>query len=298
MNWFTDQALEQCRKTAMVYADAMPISGKALEQGLQWLAQAQRLRLGMPLIPHDKEEHVIAKLSHFGYGVDAPYQVTVVEYEHGGAYDVKQDYTRALSTRRIALCVVVSDEQAPMAAHAAQGRAGHWGSLLVWPISYFDEKREWEFSPGVVLVPRDQAHQQVAHAENPYLALSHAAESWLRRRLPGVGRQQDDTPMTVSYQPMMPELCAKLGQEHADKMIRESAMDALWVTLGAFTAMGCGNVFIDRERRSLRMRMPSGERVDLDPFRGHRAMAWNGRGVWTQGSTFHREKASAEDVAA
>lgn len=284
MNSFTDQALEQCRKTLVVYEDAMPLSGKALTLGLKWLEQAQRLRLEVPLIPDGTEERKVASLKEYGFGMDSPWPITAIEYEHGGVYDVRQDYTRALCTRRIALCVNIPDSVAPMSIAAdenGQTVDQSMGSLLVWPISYFDEKKEWEFSPGVVLVPRAQGEREMALAENHLLALAHFAESRIRRVFGGAAID-GDAPMVVRYQDMMPELCQKLGEVHAEKMIKESSLDALWVVLGSFTAMGCKNVFMRGDERFLRSYSPQGEASGLDPFRGSRHLSWNGKGKWVQ----------------
>lgn len=70
----------------------------------------------------------------------------------------------------------------------------------------------------------------------------------------------------MRYQPMMPELCAKLGEEHAEKMIRESSLDALWVVLGTFGAMSCTNVFIRQESRRLTLNAGQGAHIALDPL--------------------------------
>lgn len=287
---FCDEALAQARKTAEAWREAMPVSGLALERGLSWLAQAQVLRLDNPLIPSGAaQERKVATLNEYGWGLDVPWPVTAVEYEHGGVYDVTQDYTRALSTRRIALCVTIAAANHEDGQSSQAGAAGDdWGSLLIWPISYFDEKREWEFAPGVVIVPRAQGHLHMALAANAYLAVAHRLEQRLRR-LTG-GAASADEPMTVIYQEMFPELCVKLGPDHAKRMIRESSMDPLWVVLGCFSAMGCDNVVIDKHDRTLHVlkRSPQAEgkshrlRLPLDPFRGRRTNTWRGRGMWTQ----------------
>lgn len=307
MSWFTDQALEQCKKTLVVYKDAMPISGKALEQGIEWLEKAKRIRLDTPLIPNEIEEREIAKVGEYGYGLDLPWPITAIEYEHGGTYDVTQDYTRALATRRIALCVGISGARTPKMNDAdtfdndvgaktkdvlAKERQDQlvnpedWGSVLVWPLTYFDEKKEWEFCPGVVIIPKDQAQLQFALAHNQYLALAHAAESKMRKILGGGDSSHyTDRPMSVYYQPMMPELCTKLGDEHSDKMIREGSLDALWVMLGVNTAMGCKNVYLNKESHSLSMFDKKNERQSLDPFRGKRHLDWSGKGFWNQSTS-------------
>lgn len=279
---FIAEAVEQCTKTVTVYRDAMPTSGKSLAQGVEWLSKAHCIRLDVPLIPFGLEERRIAQIGEYGYGLDAPWTITAIEYEHGGTYDVEQDYTRALSTRRIALCVAISDSMAPgLSQMQAAAPEEQWGSLLVWPVTYFDEKKEWEFSPGVVIIPREQAEMELALGANHFLALAHKVESFIRN-----GFKRDaasvDRPMTVRYQPMMPELCAKLGEDHSDKMIRESSMDALWVVLGSFTAMACQNVVIEKQSRALQVIDEVHGRQGLDPFRGKRAMRWNGKPVWTQ----------------
>lgn len=309
MSWFTDEALEQCTKTLAVYLDAMPTSGKALEQAVSWLGKAQRIRLDTPLIPHHNEEREIAKVGAYGYGLDVPWPITVIEYEHGGTYDVTQDYTRALSTRRIALCVQISETRIPKFSDVgtfdsdvkvadtkdvfrdkrevtADGHDEEWGAVLVWPLSYFDEKKEWEFCPGVVIIPREQAKLQFALAHNQYLALAHAAESRCRKVLGGGDPSlYVDRPMSVYYQPMMPELCVKLGDEHSDKMIRESSLDALWVMLGVNTAMSCKNVYINSDSKALSVFDKNNERLSLDPFRGQRRLDWTGKGFWEQGTS-------------
>lgn len=277
LQWFTDEAIAQCRKTQEIYEAVMPLSGKALAMGVDWLQKASRLRLATPLIPNGAEERRVAHLADLGAGLDTPWDATVIEYEHGGVYDVAQDYTRALSTRRLALCVKISNRQLGEFGEQEDDFAA--GSLLVWPISYFDEKKEWEFAPGVVIVPRAQAQSELRQAANQYLALLN----WIERTVLSVlGRQQALEPMVVRYQPMMPELCEKLGEVHSEKMIRESSMDALWVALGTFSAMSCENVFYGPEEKDLvsysRQRRPSA----LDPFRGRRAMRWNGRQRWEQ----------------
>ena len=279
LDWFIDSALEQCRKTLVVYEDAMPISGRALAMGLSWLEKAERLKLSVPLIPDGAEEKRVVTSGEYGYGLDAPWQVTAIEYEHGGVYDVRQDYTRALSTRRIALCVVISDESTPMDGPLNEGASAVNGSLLVWPITYFDEKKEWEFSPGVVLVPRAQAEVELGLAANQFTAVLAAAE---QRFLRLVGRPQVLRPMVTRFQPMMPELCVKLGEEHSSKMIRESSLDALWAALGTFSAMGCKNVYVRKESRDLSCFDNRGMRSALDAFRGRRLVSWSGRGKWDQ----------------
>lgn len=263
----------------------MPVSGKALSLGLGWLEEAKRLRLEVPLIPDGLEERKVASLCEYGFGLDAPWPVTAIEYEHGGTYDVRQDYTRALCTKRIALCVSIPDSMAPMPAPAEQGddlAMDHsMGSLLIWPISYFDEKKEWEFSPGVVMIPRAQAEREMALAENHFLALAHKAESRIRGAF-GQKNFAGNSPMVMRYQEMMPELCVKLGPDHAEKMIKESSLDALWVVLGSFTAMGCKNVFINGKNKSLTAYDNKGDPSGLDPFRGRRFLSWNGKGKWKQ----------------
>lgn len=281
---FIDQAIEQCRKTLSVYEDAMPVSGKALAMGLGWLEKAERLRLEMPLIPDGIEERKVASIKEYGFGMDTPWEITAIEYEHGGVYDVRQDYTRALCTRRIALCVNIPDSIAPMgqAKDASESSSKQsMGSLLVWPISYFDEKKEWEFSPGVVMVPRAQGEREMALAENQYLALAHRAESAIRALVKRsvIG---EEVAMVMRCQEMMPELCLKLGQEHSEKMIKESSLDALWVVMGSFTAMGCKNVFIRKIERFLTVYGDDGVASGLDPFRGSRKLSWNGKGKWVQ----------------
>lgn len=284
MAWFTDEALAQCGKTVLAYQEAMPISGKALACGVEWLSKANRLRLDTPLIPFDTEERLIAKVDEFGYGLDTPWPITAIEYEHGGTYDVAQDYTRALSTRRIALCVAVSDAMTPGYSdiEPTQDESQAWGSLLIWPITYFDEKREWEFGPGVAIIPREQAEKQMALASNNLLSMVHGLEAFARKTMSRSKVAPEGQFMKVYYQPMMPELCVKLGDEHSDKMIREGSLDALWVALGTNTAMGCQNVFIEKDSRALRLILDDKSRCSLDPFRGKRKLRWDGRGVWEQ----------------
>lgn len=276
---FVDEAIMQAEKLEPTYREAMPLTGQALALGISWLKEAKRIHLEVPLIPLKTEgEEKPADLLHYGAGLDLPWECTAIEYEHGGAYDVKVDYTRALSTRRIVLCVDVGPGIAPMKDGSADNSDG---SLLIWPITYFDEKREWEFCPGVALIPKKQGSGMIEEMGNEWLALARSAERWIGARM----SRQEGKLLEMRYQPMMPELFAKLGEEHSTKMMKESCMDAAWVALGSFVAMGCANVFLDSSKGLLSCEMNKGVRSPLDPFRGQKRLSWRGQSRWVQVST-------------
>ena len=112
MTWFVDEAIKQCIKTSDVYADAAPLSGRALAKAVEWLDIAKRIRVDLPLIPHSSEERHVAMLSKYARALKMPTKFIVIEYEHGGAYEMADDLTRALATRRIALCIDLESERA------------------------------------------------------------------------------------------------------------------------------------------------------------------------------------------
>lgn len=270
-------------KTVKAYEGSMPVSGKAIAAAYEWLKQAHVITLKTPLVPISQEQKDIATIEKYGYGLDMPWTVTAIEYEHAGTYDVKVDYTRALSTKRIALCVSINESMTPHLI-PSNDEDRSWGSMLVWPLTFFDEKKEWEFAPGVSIIPRYQAKHEIIHAANPLLELSiQLQQKILRKTSKKVAVPEQ--PMSVSYQPMFKELCEKIGEEHAEKMIRESSLDAVWTALATFTAMGCYNVVVDKEDKTLHCISKQGQRIDLDVFNGQRKLERVGLGIqpiWDQ----------------
>lgn len=297
---FVQQVIEQYEKMVPVYEDSMPITGRALSSAISWLKEAKVLRLNTPLLVSDSKERMIAEVSEYGLGLDTPWTVTAIEYEHGGTYDIEDDKTRALCTKRIALCVQLSFDVAPGLKPMNEEDA-KWGVLMVWPISYFDEKKEWEFSLGAAIIPRYQAKHEIINAENLYLVRAIELEQKIRGIFGSKAHSKKASdPLSVSYQQLFIELCKKVGEEHAQKMITESSLDALWVALSTFTAMNCSNVVIDKEERTLHCYTEDGERVDLDAFKGKRLIGgsfFKPSSIWSQESRgFHDFKKSEKKL--
>lgn len=279
-SWFVDEAIAQNIKTTDVYADAAPLSARAMAIGVDWLKRADRYRIEIPLIPYGGEERVDASLNRFAFGLTTPSEISVIEYEHGGIYDMKPDLTRALATRRIALCVDLASTigiDAELIDGFQRAPDDH-GGILVWSINYFDEKREWEFAPGIAVIPRYQARKHLASK-----SFAESSLDVIKKKL-GLEKPEPDT-MVVHYHEMLPEICDKLGDEHRGRVIRESNMDAMWTALGFFSAFGCENTLFDDVARSMSVASKGGVRVPLDPFHGERKKSLL-KDVWLQGSRF------------
>lgn len=277
---FVEEALSQNIKTTDVYADAAPLSARAMALGIGWLQTCKRFRIEIPLIPYGGEERVEATLSRYAMGLRMPEKVIAIEYEHGGIYDMKPDLTRALATRRIALCV----DLASVEGVDAENRPGFQradddhGGVLIWSINYFDEKREWEFAPGIAVVPRYQGRD--------YLVEKSAWERLLSSIKGRLGRStKGPDSMVVMYHEMLPEICEKLGDEHRGRVIQESNMDAIWTALGLFSSFGCTNAQLSSSEDSMVILDQDGSQIPLDPFHGYRENRWSGD-IWTQGSRF------------
>ena len=270
---FCAEAIEQCSITATTYRDTAPRSARALRIGLRWLEQCERIRIAVPLVPHEAQQRRVSTLSRDARGLVAPSRVVAIEYEHSGVYDVTHDYTHALATRRIALVHRVESEQG-VDAHLMPGferTQTDEGGLLVWPVTFHDEKNEWSFAPGAALVPDHPARDWLALAPDRLL-------DRLRLRF----RSPADGPLQVRYIDMLPELIEKLGADHAPRIIEEGCMDALWAALGTFNALGCGNVALLDGVPMLRGWRRS---APLDPFHGRRETGIARGARWRQGVT-------------
>jgi hypothetical protein len=241
--------------------------------GLAWLTRAERLRIGIPLTPHTVRERRVAMASRDALGLIMPASMVAIEYEHTGAYDVSLDYTHALATRRIALCLSVETEQGvdahlmPEFVRACDDEGG----ILVWPITWHDEKSEWSFAVGAALVPRYQAREWIArlHLRGPARLHAHLSP-------PAEG------PLTVRYLDLQPELITRLGPENVPRILEESCMDAVWAALGTFAAMGCANVSV---RDGLPLVWRGRHCAPLDPFHGRPVRGLLGAWRWQQDVT-------------
>jgi hypothetical protein len=287
MGWFTDEAIEQNIKTGDVYSDAAPISGRVMRIGIEWLKKADRYRIEIPLIPHGGEERNLASMDRYAHGLIMPSKFCVIEYEHGGLYDMKPDLTRALSTRRIALCVDLESEDGVVVdgIEGFRRRETDHGGVLVWSINYFDEKREWEFSPGAAIIPRYQVREYLA---DPDKGILDVASRMLGKILK---RESVSDHMEVTYQEMLPEICAKLGDDHKMKAIQETNMDAIWTALGFFSSFGCENITFDSDKRAnyfsdTAILANDSAPKPLDPFHGSRKKGVTGSFSWMQDSRF------------
>jgi hypothetical protein len=267
------EAIRQVEVSLASTTAAAPLAARSLRQGLAWLREAERIRVGIPLVPYGDEERQVATLGRHGLGLLAPFPVAAIEYEHSGIYNCREDPTRCLATRRIALAVNMQSERAVQVEGLKdfQREPEDAGALLIWPLTYYDEKNEWAFAPGAAIVPRFQA-----------LDVLHATR-WQAWRTRVLGSRQD-VALQVRYQELLPELIHKLGPE-ADRLIRESAMDATWVVLGVFAALACRNV--DLHGDATKERMPvlwrrGQEMTALDPFHGQPMLGWSGQYQWQQ----------------
>jgi hypothetical protein len=284
MAWFVDEAIKQNIKTTDVYADAAPKSAAVMRRGIGWLKKADRFKVELPLVPHGAEERFAATLEQYAHGMKLPSKFAVLEYEHSGSYDVKPDLTRALSTRRIALCVDLDSIHAVYASSIKDYEASpnDEGGLMIWAINYFDEKKEWEFAPGAAIIPRYQVNRYLEQEVSQNRVI--AAYRWAKNR---VSPNTFQTAMEVTWVEMLPELCDKLGDEHRQRAIHETNMDAVWAALGYFSSFGCENVSFDAEVRSSSVILPNVSRtVAIDPFHGYRELTLLGVPVWQQSSTF------------
>lgn len=262
-----------------------PLAARTLRCGIDWLRAATRYRVAIPLVPNGDEERRVATVEAYGLGLRPAERLSAIEYEHAGIYDCRDDPTRCLSTRRIALTVdmdsvcAVSVDRLPGFERSPDDA----GALLVWPLTYYDEKNEWAFAPGAAIVPRYQALGTLDQVERPVREWRRRGRQLLRMAsLPAV-------PMLVHYQEMLPELITKLGPDQAALAIRESALDATWVALGLFAALRCRNVELmtdEHGQRGARWRAKqedAGGGYSLDPFHGAVTSDWLGRPRWQQG---------------
>jgi hypothetical protein len=292
---FTDQVIAQGVQTRNVYADAAPESAASLRKALQWLRQAKRYGIALPLIPHGEEERRMALMGRYGHAVAVPppTKFTVFEYEHGGSYSSKSsDLTRALSTRRVALCVDIESVHGVTVKGLSNfvREPDDAGGLLIWPINYFDEKRDWEFSASAVIIPR---HACLRYVE------TCARQVTLAERLKHLLRRSDvngaELPIEATFLEMLPEIARKLEATDRFSIYTDTAMDAVWVVLGTLGAMQCSNV-VTEDSGSIWVRSdgdPSGgRRIALDPFHGRRAESSEGA-RWEQDSTLCLEQISS-----
>lgn len=286
---YTDEAIEQGLETIKVYREAAPKSAVVLDIAVDWLRQAKRYRIAVPLIPMDKEVRSVATLEAYAGGLQMPHKFMVFEYEHGGDYDCSTDLTRALATKRLVLCVDMDSENAVSTEGLADfvREESDEGAILIWPITWFDEKKEWEFVPGVAVMPKSQLRQLDQEAAG-WRRLERQLQAVLRKVAPD---REDGShhAMLVRYQETMPEICTQLGPEQTDHLVRNSALDAAWTALGALTAMQCRNVVVKEDQSPpslvLRAEDSHGQPVPVDPFHGRCETDLFGRPVWKQGVT-------------
>jgi hypothetical protein len=286
MAWFVEEAIKQCIKTSDVYADAAPMSGHALAKAIEWLKIARRIRVDLPLIPHHSEERHVAMLSKYACSLNMPTKYMLIEYEHGGAYEMADDLTRALATRRIALCVDLESERAVTVDGLKNfvRDPTDQGAIMIWPLTYFDEKRDWEFSAGAAIIPK---HQALTYLENKKNCAKQTFIERLYRSVLSNVKLEEDMPLTVSYQEMLPELCFQLGEEHKGQAIRNTAMDDVWVALGVLAAMQCENVQENPDSMSLFMKenpFDSVATIPIDPFNGAPDFSREASLLWHQQS--------------
>jgi hypothetical protein len=280
---FCADALTQCRVTAGSYRDAAPLSGRAMRIGLDWLERAARIRLDVPLVPSGDEERWAARLSSYSHGLQPPSRFVAIEYEHSGIYDCSNDLTRALSTRRIALCIDL-DSEFGLGVDSVEGferDPNDRGALMVWPITYFDEKNEWEMSPGAAVLPKGQV--DLGALRSGWIAQILRDCKGRVASLVGSEGDRDDPMMVVRHIHLLPELCEKLGPpEMAERVIRDTCMDAIWVALGVFSALSCRNVRMDGDP-GLPVVTSAEACAPLDPFHGQRIERIWGGAKWEQG---------------
>lgn len=286
MAWFVDEAIKQNIKTSDVYAGGAPRSALAMQKAVEWMKAAARYRIELPLIPHGDEARFDALVSQYAHGLKPREKFTVIEYEHGGRYDAKIDLTRALATKRFALCVDLDSEHAVDMSEMkgyAKGEKDD-GGLLVWSMNYFEEKRDWEIAPGAAIIDRYQVREVLAAKPQANLSgmLRNAKNRLMDSRKP-------PEKLFVRYIEMLPEICASLGDDHRKKAVFETNLDAVWVALGFFSAWDCANVALDEAARALYVDKKingKNERVPLDPYHGRRVENQKGEPKWEQNTTF------------
>lgn len=291
MGWFVDEAIEQGMKTTDVYADAAPISAGVMRFGISWLRQAQRFRICLPLIPHGAEETLLAMQSRYALAVTSapPSKFTVFEYEHGGHYGEHSDLTRALSTKRIALCIDMVSERAVTidASHEVNLAEGDRGALMIWPVTYFDEKRDWEFAAGAAIIPKGPSIDYLQTCQTPLTFWERITRSLPFQPV----APPEDPPLAVMYQEMLPEIVSQLGKEHRLQAISQTAMDAAWAVLGMLSSMQCGNTRVDPGGDSLSVNLSKEEAsarwVPVDPFHGKSMQDGVRPALWSQESSTH-----------
>lgn len=285
MVWFVDEAIKQNIKTSDVYAGGAPLSAGAMQKAIEWMSQAARYRVELPLVPHAGEDRFEALASRYAHGLIPPEKFSVIEYEHGGRYDTKADLTRALATKRIAVCVDLESEDGVDMA-GVKGfvrRPNDDGGLLVWSLNYFEEKKDWEFAPGAAIIDRYQV-REILTARKRSSGLRGFGESLHKRFFE---EPKEEQVLTTRYMVMLPEIWESLGEDHRHKAIVETNLDAVWVALGFFSSFGCENVSLDETARSLYVRgVDATKPVPLDPFHGRRTEDFRGRQIWQQTSTF------------
>ena len=308
MNSFLEEALDQARQTMKVYSETSKPSAASLRFLIGRMERAQRIRLATPLVPEGHGMEMLAQLDRYAEGIVLDLRRDLlIEYEHGGIYDVAIDPTRALSTRRMVLLVPMETEWAVTldGAPARPVDPHDRGALLIWSINYFEEKLEWEFAPSAVILPKAQAF---AHLQERGSRWSRLAKQWIDCARAGLkakategGGSCASAPIQVLYQDMIPELIRQLDQHSLQRIARELGMDACWAALGVLSALACQDVALPTREgfksgldgvdgEGVKTPMWFGARsstgvdsgVPVDPFRGQWRMDAIGRLLWSQ----------------
>lgn len=311
MSTFVDEALKQARETLKVYEENAKESAASLRFLIGRLEKARRIRLVDPLMPDGIGFQAVAKVGEFADGIVHSLDFDlVIEYEHGGLYDVEVDPTCALSTRRMVLVVpmetewAVTLEGAPPRAVAPYDR----GALLIWSINYFEEKIEWEFAPSAVILPKAQAFEcltwQQSLTSRLWMGWQHKLRGLVRKMMPRMGSDigsADAEPIQVFYQDMIPEIIRQLDPDSIRRISRDMSMDACWAALATLSAMACENVRIadianEPGSGQTIMRSGGGSGINarhdtpVNPFRGRVGRNWLGGAVWQHGQAALRGK--------
>ena len=304
MKTFVEEALKQAKETLKVYEENAKESASSLRFLIKRMEGARRIRLVEPLIPEGGGFQAIGLVGMFAQGIAHPLDTDlIIEYEHGGLYDVEIDPTCALSTRRMVLVVPMETEWA-VTLEGAPPRPvdpSDRGALLMWSINYFEEKLEWEFAPSAIILPKAQAFECLSWRRS---WISRISRSWrekvnglLKTLMPNMstgGGGAVDHPIQVLYQDMIPEIIRQLDQDSIQRITRDMSMDACWAALATLNAISCANVRIGdipgeggAGQTLLRCQGAPGAKavydIAVNPFLGRIENDWLGLPVWRHG---------------
>ncbi|AOJ61251.1 hypothetical protein WJ32_01445 [Burkholderia ubonensis] len=150
-------------------------------------------------------------------------------------------FQQSRSTRRIALCWELDENFEPFPGINEIGEYFPEGGVFVYPISYIDKLRAWEFGAGGTFVPRDFR----IHENFETLPASEIAYSALRE----VGRMNEKG-YRFRAEPfmLMPELFGEMvvraggDQEKAVAQIQLDSRDEVTMAVQACSVLNCANV--------------------------------------------------------